>query len=142
MHALTLDLINSQLQEARDRAADDYHAGMNQPVPATSTFVAIPRGDTYHIFWFEHDASLRFISTAPDERAAGLLIHHLTLLSERAFVAKPKPLTPRKRIIFDRITGDFAMYLDGEPTGYAPTYLEAETRLNQLVYSLLTKSAA
>ncbi len=48
----------------------------------------------------------------------------------------------RKMIVYDRKTGDFAMYLDGELVGYAPTYLDAETRLNQLVYQLLTKTGA
>ena len=44
-----------------------------------------------------------------------------------------------KTINYDRGTGDFALYLDGELVGYAPTYLDGETRLNQLVYSRLTK---
>ena len=44
-----------------------------------------------------------------------------------------------KTINYDRGTGDFALYLDGELVGYAPTYIDGETRLNQLVYDRLTK---
>ncbi len=45
----------------------------------------------------------------------------------------------RKVIVRDRITKDFAMYLNGELIGYAPSYFQAETRLNKLVYDLLSK---
>lgn len=45
----------------------------------------------------------------------------------------------RKMIVYDRKTRDFAMYLDGELVGYAPTYLQAESTLNQLVYELLAR---
>ncbi|GAA5530821.1 hypothetical protein [Herpetosiphon gulosus] len=44
-----------------------------------------------------------------------------------------------KTIVYDRTTGDFALYLDDELVGYAPTYLDGESRLNQLVYDRLTK---
>lgn len=44
-----------------------------------------------------------------------------------------------KTITYDRGTGDFALYLDGELVGYAPTYFDGESRLNQLVYDRLTK---
>ena len=46
----------------------------------------------------------------------------------------------RKMIQYDRKTGDFAMYINGDLIGYAATYLQAETTLNKLVYELLTKS--
>lgn len=45
----------------------------------------------------------------------------------------------RKRIAYDRTTGDFAMYLNGELVGYAATYLQAESALNTLVYELLSR---
>lgn len=45
----------------------------------------------------------------------------------------------RKMIVYDRETRDFAMYLNGELVGYAPTYLEAEIQLNKLVYELLAR---
>ena len=45
----------------------------------------------------------------------------------------------RKIIVYDRKTGDFAMYINGELIGFAPTYLQGEARLNKLVYDLLTK---
>ncbi|HYF61828.1 MAG TPA: hypothetical protein VD886_03385 [Herpetosiphonaceae bacterium] len=45
----------------------------------------------------------------------------------------------RKMIVYDRKTGDFAMYLNGELVGYAATYLQAESNLNKLVYELLAK---
>lgn len=44
----------------------------------------------------------------------------------------------RKQIVYDRMTKDFAMYLDGELVGYARTFLEAEVTLDQLVYELLS----
>ncbi len=44
----------------------------------------------------------------------------------------------RKEIVFDRETRDYAMYLDGELTGFARTYHEAEVTLDQLVYELIT----
>lgn len=45
----------------------------------------------------------------------------------------------RKMIVYDRKTGDFAMYLNGELVGYAANYLQAESNLNKLVYELLSK---
>jgi hypothetical protein len=45
----------------------------------------------------------------------------------------------RKMIVYDRKTGDFAMYLNGELCGYAATYLQAESNLSKLVYELLSK---
>jgi hypothetical protein len=45
----------------------------------------------------------------------------------------------RKLITYDRKTGDFAMYLNGELVGYAATYLQAESALNNLVYELLSR---
>ncbi len=51
-----------------------------------------------------------------------------------------EPTMYRKMIMYDRKTGDFAMYLNGELVGYAATYLQAETTLNKLVYELLTKA--
>lgn len=61
--------------------------------------------------------------------------------------ATRKPVVPFVPVInpmgktmnYDRKTGDFALYLDGELVGYAPTYFDGETRLNQLVYDRLTK---
>ncbi len=44
-----------------------------------------------------------------------------------------------KDIRYERETGDFAMYLDGQPVGYARTRREAEERLDALVYDRLTK---
>lgn len=39
-----------------------------------------------------------------------------------------------KEIKFDRLTKDFALYLDGEYVGSAPTYHDGERILNELVY--------
>jgi hypothetical protein len=47
----------------------------------------------------------------------------------------------RKMIVYDRKSRDFAMYLNGELVGYAPTYLQAEASLNQLVYELLSNKS-
>lgn len=45
----------------------------------------------------------------------------------------------RKEIVYDRETHDYAYYLDGELMGFARTYHEAETTLDELVYTLLQK---
>jgi hypothetical protein len=42
-----------------------------------------------------------------------------------------------KMIIYDPETREFAFYLDGELCGFARTYQEAETTLDELVYELL-----
>lgn len=42
-----------------------------------------------------------------------------------------------KAIIYDLETREFAFYLDGELCGFARTYQEAETALDELVYELL-----
>ncbi len=47
-----------------------------------------------------------------------------------------------KYITYDRITKDFAYYLDGALVGYAATYLEAEHQLNALVYETLRRTPA
>lgn len=44
----------------------------------------------------------------------------------------------RKEIVYDKETGDFAMYLDGELVGFARTYHEAEITLDQLVLELMS----
>lgn len=44
----------------------------------------------------------------------------------------------RKEIVYDRLTKDFAMYLDGELVGYGRTYHEAEVLLDQLVFDLMS----
>lgn len=44
----------------------------------------------------------------------------------------------RKEIVYDRETHDYAMYLDGELVGFARTYHEAEVRLDQLVFDLMS----
>lgn len=44
----------------------------------------------------------------------------------------------RKEILYDKETGDYAMYLDGELMGFARTYKEAEMALDQLVFELLS----
>lgn len=47
----------------------------------------------------------------------------------------------RKEICYDRETRDYAMYLDGELVGFGSTYHEAEVKLDQLVFELLTEGA-
>jgi hypothetical protein len=44
----------------------------------------------------------------------------------------------RKEIVYDRETRDYAMYLDGELTGFARTYHEAEITLDRLVFELIS----
>ncbi len=43
-----------------------------------------------------------------------------------------------KEIVYDRETRDYAMYLDDELVGFARSYHEAETILDQLVFELLS----
>lgn len=45
----------------------------------------------------------------------------------------------RKMIVYDRKTGLFAMYLNGEYLGDAATYVLAERQLNDFVYWLLSE---
>lgn len=46
--------------------------------------------------------------------------------------------TFRREIKFDRVTKDYACYLDGDFKGYAPTYSDGETLLDQIAYDLLS----
>lgn len=46
-----------------------------------------------------------------------------------------------KEIVYDLETRDYAMYLDGELTGFARTYHAAEITLDALVFQLLTDLA-
>jgi hypothetical protein len=43
----------------------------------------------------------------------------------------------RKEIVYDRLSRDHAMYLDGEFVGFGRTYHECEVTLDQLVFELL-----
>lgn len=43
---------------------------------------------------------------------------------------------PRKEILYDRETRDYAMYLDGELVGFAPNYRDAEVELDRLALEL------
>lgn len=44
----------------------------------------------------------------------------------------------RREIVYDPETRDFKLLLDGELIGFARTYSEAETTLDQLVFELVT----
>jgi len=46
-----------------------------------------------------------------------------------------------KAIRCDRLTKDFALYLNGELIGYSSSYSEGESRLNELVYDLLRRAS-
>ncbi|MCA0351990.1 MAG: hypothetical protein LCH85_08330 [Chloroflexi bacterium] len=50
-------------------------------------------------------------------------------------------MTHTKEIRYDCITKDFALYLNGESIGYASSYSEGESRLNELVYDLLRRAS-
>lgn len=43
----------------------------------------------------------------------------------------------QREISYDRTTSDFLMKLDGKPVGFARTYQEAETILDNVVFDLL-----
>ncbi len=44
---------------------------------------------------------------------------------------------PQRMIMYSRDTRDFAIYVNGALVGYAPSYLEAEAVLDQLLMELL-----
>lgn len=44
----------------------------------------------------------------------------------------------KQTIVFDPETQDFAMFLDDDLVGFARTYQDAETVLNELIYALLS----
>jgi hypothetical protein len=46
--------------------------------------------------------------------------------------------TFRKEIRYDRLTHDYALYLDGELVGFAATYHDGERTLDELAHSILT----
>ncbi len=48
----------------------------------------------------------------------------------------------RKEIVYDTETHDFAMYLNGELVGFAPSYQEAEAELDELVFDLIRDQSA
>jgi len=48
----------------------------------------------------------------------------------------------RKEICYDREVREYAMYLDGELVGFAHSYHEAEVTLDQLVFELMSDTAA
>jgi hypothetical protein len=52
--------------------------------------------------------------------------------------SKPRATMYEKSIVYDRLTRDYGMYLDGELVGFARNYHEAEVTLDQLVYELLS----
>lgn len=47
-------------------------------------------------------------------------------------------MTYLKEIVYDREIRDYAMYLDGELTGFGRTYHEAEVQLDELVFELMS----
>src|SRR5262245_46614124 len=49
------------------------------------------------------------------------------------------PILPQREIIYDRETRSYGMYLDGELVGFAHSYYDAETTLDELVYQALTQ---
>ena len=54
-----------------------------------------------------------------------------------AAASKNRTTMYRKEIVYDRLSRDYAMYLDGELVGFGRTYHEAEVTLDQLVFELL-----
>lgn len=44
-----------------------------------------------------------------------------------------------KQVKFNRKDRDYAYYLNGQLVGFAPTYIQAEQRLNELVYTALLR---
>lgn len=56
-------------------------------------------------------------------------------------VSKPRATSYRKEIKYDRVSRDYAMYLDGELVGFGRTYHDAEVELDQLVFELLSGGA-
>lgn len=48
----------------------------------------------------------------------------------------------QREIKYDRLTKDYACYLDGELVGYARTYVEGETMLDELASELMRHAPA
>lgn len=51
---------------------------------------------------------------------------------KRAKQPKPQIQTATEGIVYDRETGDFAVYLDGELIAFARNYLEGDATLNAI----------
>lgn len=52
-------------------------------------------------------------------------------------MAHPTTTHPEKRIKYDPVTEDYAMIWRGSVIGYAPTYDEAQRRLDEHAYRVL-----
>jgi len=84
------------------------------------------------------------VSTAHTEDSPMAATNQRTTKSKKTTRKPVVPFVPvinpvGKTINYDRTTGDFSLYLDGEYVGSSPSYWDGETRLNQLVYDRLTK---
>jgi hypothetical protein len=55
--------------------------------------------------------------------------------------SKPRATMYQKEIKYDRLSRDYAMYLDGELVGFARNYHDGEVELDQLVFELLSGGA-
>jgi hypothetical protein len=63
-------------------------------------------------------------------------------MSTKHSIAAPAIPETGKHIAYEPATRDYAMYLDGDLIGFARTYHEAETTLDQLAFDLLRRSAS
>lgn len=81
------------------------------------------------------------VSTAHTEEIIMAATKKRTKKTKRAPVVPFVPVINPvgKTINYDRVTGDFSLYLDGDYVGSSPSYLDGESRLNQLVFNRLTK---
>jgi glutamate mutase epsilon subunit len=83
---------------------------------------------------------LRRITTLPISTSAGTSKPNMApVLNRGGGLIRKITNMYEKAIIYDPETRDFAMYLDGELVGFARTFQEGETTLNELVYDLLNR---
>lgn len=147
MQAITIDLIRKHLREAQSKTRLDYELEvqreLNNQLDLRIESTPSPTNDDYCTIYHDApDGETHVVSGAKDRTIATLLVTHLAELVHADLVQAPVVIPQYRKIItYDRVTGDFACYLDGQSVGYAPTYIAAETRLNELVYNLLTRAA-
>lgn len=80
------------------------------------------------------------VVTVQSQRRPVLQFSPNTYAVSRVIRRSVKPaISYHKEVRYDRETRDFAMYLNGELVGYAPSYLAGELHLNGLVYDILSR---
>jgi glutamate mutase epsilon subunit len=83
---------------------------------------------------------LRRITTLPISTSAGTSkLNMAPVLNRDGGLAREITNMYEKAIVYNAEDKDFALYLNGELCGFARSYQEGETTLNELVYDLLNR---